>query len=90
MKAEFHDPRCKEGESYVHPYVDAYGRRVKGHCRKNKPTRVRPKKVEKMKNSKWFEVFSNGDVWELNEKDGKLYRKRDGTEVPAYCKKRRR
>ena len=46
MKDEFHDPRCKEGESYVHPYVDAYGRRVKGHCRKNKPTRVRPKKVK--------------------------------------------
>ena len=43
---KFHDPRCGPGETYVHEFTDAYGRHVKGHCRRNKPTRVRKKKGE--------------------------------------------
>lgn len=44
---ETHDPRCGPGEVYVHGFTDAYGRYVRPHCRKNKPTRVRKKKGDK-------------------------------------------
>ena len=44
---ETHDPRCGPGEVYVHGFTDAYGRYVRPHCRKNKPTRERKKKGDK-------------------------------------------
>ena len=46
MWQDTHDPRCGEGEVYVHAYTDRYGRFIPAHCRRNKPTRVRKKKGE--------------------------------------------
>ncbi len=30
------DPRCSDGELWVHGYTDRYGKVVKGHCRKER------------------------------------------------------
>ena len=35
-EAQFQDPRCSDGEIWVHGYTDRYGKVVRPHCRKEK------------------------------------------------------
>lgn len=37
-----------------------------------------------MENKSWLEVFSQGDIWELEERDGKLYAKFTGNDASDY------
>ena len=37
-----------------------------------------------MENNKWIEVFSQGDVWELEEMDGKLIGRCTGNDASDY------
>ena len=35
-EVQFQDPRCSDGEIWVHGYTDRYGKVVRAHCRKEK------------------------------------------------------
>ena len=40
-----------------------------------------------MQRKKWMEIFSQGDIWELEERDGKLLAMRiEGAEAENYSK----
>ena len=41
--------------------------------------------VKKMEQQKWMEIFSQGDIWELKQRDGKLLAMRiEGAEAENY------
>ena len=40
-----------------------------------------------MERQKWIEIFSQGDIWELEQRDGKLFAMRiEGAEAENYSK----